>query len=111
MAGHVAYHLMSQAGVARAPWAITTVVSCLPVLVLGMETALAHMLRADAQVPPVTRRCRSFVTAVWARDLPAQGSQTGCPGAGAVGRLRRDRDCRPGPGGAGAAGMTWQAAR
>jgi hypothetical protein len=49
MAGQVAYHLMSQAGVARAPWTITTVVSCLPVLVLGMGTALTHMLRADAE--------------------------------------------------------------
>jgi hypothetical protein len=49
MAGQVAYHLMAQAGTARAPWAITTIVSCLPVLVLGMGTALAHMLRADAE--------------------------------------------------------------
>ena len=50
MAGQVAYHLMAQAGMARAPWAITTIVSCLPpVLVLGMGTALAHMLRADAE--------------------------------------------------------------
>ncbi len=49
MAGQVAYHLMSQAGMTRAPWAITTVVSCLPVLVLGMGTALAHMLRADTE--------------------------------------------------------------
>ena len=49
MAGQVAYHLMAQAGMARAPWAVTTVVSCLPVLVLGMGTALAHMLRADAE--------------------------------------------------------------
>ena len=48
MAGQVAYHLMAQAGMARAPWPITTVVSCLPVLVLGMGTALAHILRADA---------------------------------------------------------------
>ena len=32
MAGQVACHLMAQAGMARAPWAITTVVSCLPVL-------------------------------------------------------------------------------
>ena len=48
MAGQVAYHLLAQAGVARAPWAITTIVSCLPVLVLAMGTALAHMLRADA---------------------------------------------------------------
>lgn len=45
MAGQVAYHLMAQAGMARAPWPITTIVSCLPVLVLGMGTALAHMLR------------------------------------------------------------------
>src|SRR5580658_2440743 len=48
MAGQVAYHLLAQAGVTRAPWAITTLVSCLPVLVLGMGTALAHMLSADA---------------------------------------------------------------
>ena len=47
MAGQVAYHL-EQAAAARAPWAITTAVSCLPVLVLAMGTALAHMLRTDA---------------------------------------------------------------
>jgi len=45
MAGQVAYHLLAQAGAARAPWPITTLVSCLPVLVLAMGTALAHMLR------------------------------------------------------------------
>jgi len=48
MAGQVTYHLLAQAGTTRAPWAITTIVSCLPVLVLGMGTALAHMLHADA---------------------------------------------------------------
>ena len=48
MAGQVAYHLLAQAGAARAPWPITTLMSCLPVLVLAMGTALAHMLRADA---------------------------------------------------------------
>jgi hypothetical protein len=47
MAGQVAYHLLAQAGAARAPWPVTTIVSCLPVLVLAMGTALAHMLRAD----------------------------------------------------------------
>jgi hypothetical protein len=51
MAGQVAYHLMAQAGTARAPWPITTIVSCLPVLVLGMGTALAHLLQADAAAP------------------------------------------------------------
>ena len=54
MAGQVAYHLLAQAGMTRAPWAITTVVSCLPVLVLGMGTALAHMLRADAEATGCT---------------------------------------------------------
>ena len=48
MAGQVAYHLLAQAEAAHAPWPITTIVSCLPVLVLAMGTALAHMLRADA---------------------------------------------------------------
>jgi len=48
MAGQVAYHLLAQAGATRAPWGITTAVSCLPVLVLGMGAALAHLLRADA---------------------------------------------------------------
>jgi hypothetical protein len=48
MAGQVAFHLMDQDRITRAPWAITTFVSCLPVLVLGMGTALAHMLREDA---------------------------------------------------------------
>jgi hypothetical protein len=48
MAGQAAFHLMDQDRVTTAPWAITTLVSCLPVLVLGMGTALAHMLREDA---------------------------------------------------------------
>jgi hypothetical protein len=47
MAGQIAYHLLAQAGTAQAPWPITTIVSCLPVLVLAMGTTLAHMLRAD----------------------------------------------------------------
>src|SRR6266581_1771453 len=50
MAGQVTYHLLAGAGAARAPWAITTIVSCLPVLVLAMGTALAHLLRDDARV-------------------------------------------------------------
>jgi hypothetical protein len=57
MAGQVAFHLMDQDHVTRAPWGITTLVSCLPVLVLGMGTALAHMLREDAAAadPPDDR--------------------------------------------------------
>ncbi|HXL94270.1 MAG TPA: hypothetical protein VN969_35510 [Streptosporangiaceae bacterium] len=47
-AGQVAYHLLEQARITQAPWQVTTIVSCLPVLVLAMGTALAHMLHADA---------------------------------------------------------------
>ena len=54
MAGQVTYHLLAGAGVTRAPWAITTIVSCLPVLVLAMGTALAHMLRHDALTTQAT---------------------------------------------------------
>ena len=47
----MAYHLLAQAGAARAPWPVTMIVSCLPVLVLAMGTTLAHMLRTDADNP------------------------------------------------------------
>jgi hypothetical protein len=75
MAGQVAYHLMAQAGVERAPWPVTTVVSCLPVL--GMGTCLAHMLRADADAretpdsgtgPSATLRSLARPTQDQARD-------------------------------------------
>jgi hypothetical protein len=46
-AGQVAYHLMVAAGITAAPWPVTTAVACLPVAVLGMGAALAHLLRAD----------------------------------------------------------------
>jgi len=45
MVGQVAYHLMSAADVERAPWPVTTLVSCLPVVVLGCGAALAHLVR------------------------------------------------------------------
>ncbi|MFI7429799.1 ABC transporter permease [Micromonospora sp. NPDC049836] len=46
--GQVAYHLLAAAGVTAAPWWITTAVACLPVAVLGMGAALAHLVREDA---------------------------------------------------------------
>jgi hypothetical protein len=55
MAGQVAYHLLTQAHATHAPWGITTAVACLPVLVLGMGAALAHLLRADAGGQPQPR--------------------------------------------------------
>ncbi|MGW1344003.1 ABC transporter permease [Kribbella sp. NPDC002412] len=42
--GQVAYHLLEAAGVTCAPWPITTAVACLPVAVLGMGAALAHLI-------------------------------------------------------------------
>ncbi|WP_018352202.1 hypothetical protein [Longispora albida] len=46
-AGQVAYHLMAASGVTAAPWPITTAVACLPVAVLGMGAALAHLIKHD----------------------------------------------------------------
>ena len=95
MAGQVAYHLMAQAGMTRAPWPVTTIVSCLPVLVLGMGTALAHMLRADAEVadmpdsrtgPPTTLRSLLRI-----RRGPDRDQAAGCmaqAGTGPIGRTR-----------------------
>lgn len=45
--GQVAYHLLAAGGVTSAPWWITTLVSCLPVAVLGMGAALAHLVREE----------------------------------------------------------------
>jgi hypothetical protein len=85
MAGQVAYHLLAQAGAARAPWPVTTIVSCLPVLVLAMGTALAHMLRADAHTAadapgegragPVTLLCPACTAKD--RTVPVQDQSAG----------------------------------
>jgi hypothetical protein len=75
MAGQVAYHLLAQAGAARAPWPITTLVSCLPVLVLAMGTALAHMLRTDdAALRPDTGTEGPATpwSSTWSLDLSAE---------------------------------------
>jgi hypothetical protein len=76
MAGQVAFHLMDQDHVTRAPWGITTLVSCLPVLVLGMGTALAHMLREDAAAADQPDSRSSGPAVVWSpgrslEDQPA----------------------------------------
>jgi hypothetical protein len=104
MAGQVAYYLylMAQAGMTRAPWAITTIVSCLPVLVLGMGTALAHMLRVGAETMdvPDSRTGPSAVlrSLAWSsRTATDQATDGERPvGTGLRGRvrmvLRRDHD-------------------
>ena len=91
MAGQVAYHLLTQAHSAHAPWGITTVVSCLPVLVLGMGAALAHMIRADA-----SSNCEPDQS-----SPPAGPGLAGCPqhqdapdGHPAAGAIRADQLAR-----------------
>jgi hypothetical protein len=71
MAGQVAFHLKDQDQITRAPWAITTLVSCLPVLVLGMGT------RRTGPLPSAARRarpphCPSATAMAWpnTRHLP-----------------------------------------
>ena len=96
MAGQVTYHLLAGAGITRAPWAIITIVSCLPVLVLAMGTALAHMLRDDA-----------------INDQKAGSSGTGQPdywSAEDQTRSGPDQKAAEGPVAAGPAGATRQSA-
>jgi hypothetical protein len=52
MAGQAVYHLLAAAHAARAPWPVVMLVSCLPVLVLGLGTALAHLLHEPGEVAP-----------------------------------------------------------
>lgn len=47
--GQISYHLLKAAGIITAPWWITTLVACLPVAVLGMGAALAHLLHDQPQ--------------------------------------------------------------
>jgi hypothetical protein len=58
--GQVAYHLLEAAGVTQAPWQITTVVACLPVAVLGMGAALAHLVHAGPQPAATPSRFRQL---------------------------------------------------
>ncbi|QUQ72549.1 hypothetical protein [Kutzneria sp. CA-103260] len=44
----VASHVMGAAGVTAAPWWVTTLVACVPVLVVGLATGLATLVRQDA---------------------------------------------------------------
>lgn len=50
--GQVAYHLMAANGMTVAPWWITTIVSCLPVIVLGFSAALLHLTTRNDDTSP-----------------------------------------------------------
>ena len=51
MAGQVVYHLLAAAHAIRAPWPVTVLVSCMPVVTLGFGAALTHLLRAPGHAP------------------------------------------------------------
>ncbi|WP_454730365.1 hypothetical protein [Cellulosimicrobium protaetiae] len=55
-AGQITYHLLHAAGIERAPWQVVVGVACVPVAVMGMGAALAHLLGV--------RRARPVVVAV-----------------------------------------------
>jgi hypothetical protein len=44
----VAYHLMAAAGYTRAPWPVVTLVAIVPVVVLGLASALAKLVTSDS---------------------------------------------------------------
>jgi len=54
-AGQITYHLLHAAGIERAPWQVVVGVACVPVAVMGMGAALAHLLgvRRPRPVAPV----------------------------------------------------------
>lgn len=47
--GQILYHLMIAAGWTRAPWPVTILVSCVPVMVLGLGAGLAHLVRSGSE--------------------------------------------------------------
>jgi hypothetical protein len=48
-AAQVAYHLLAAAGYTKAPWVVTMLVPLVPVLVLGVASALAKLVHVDRQ--------------------------------------------------------------
>lgn len=52
--GQVAFHLLTAEHATRAPWPVTMLVSCLPVVALAFGAALAHLLREPGEGTLVT---------------------------------------------------------
>jgi hypothetical protein len=73
--GQITYHLLSAAGLTTAPWQITTLVACLPVVVLGMGAALVHLLHAnsESELAPVAE---SPAAALVVTGTPHRGNET-----------------------------------
>jgi hypothetical protein len=73
--GQVAYHLMVAAGMGRTPWQITALVACLPVAVLGMGAALAHLVTEN----PTPETQITLSTGPGAEEAPADEASKNAP--------------------------------
>lgn len=95
MLGQVAYHLLEISGQDKAPVVITTLVSCLPVLVLGMGAALGHMLARDAHTVPAPTP-QAAEPAVTAGPEPQKDTPPALPAAGTA-RPRKPHTSKTAP--------------
>jgi hypothetical protein len=91
MAGRVTCHLLAGAGTTRAPWAITTIVSCLPVLVLAMGTALAHLLHHDATNARTACGCGTGQSGCWSVPPSSEDQAWSGPGQAAPANIDSER--------------------
>jgi hypothetical protein len=102
MAGQVAYHLLAAARATAAPWGVTILVSCMPVVTLGFAGALTHLRRAgdpgaeragDAtgQVVPAVARAQAIPEAM----APAIGTPPERAIQGAISGTPREATGKP----------------
>jgi hypothetical protein len=72
MAGQVAFHLLTAYHAARAPVPVIVAVSCMPVVVLGMGAALAHLLHEPEPAPEPEKSVPAGVPVGWKPDPVAR---------------------------------------
>jgi len=82
MLGQVAYHLLSAAHAARAPWPVVVLVSSLPVIVLGFGAALSHLLRGEDGEPEAVPAHVPEPLPVPVSDSAPQGAPVSAPESG-----------------------------
>ncbi|MGH3815226.1 MAG: hypothetical protein ACRDUV_22735 [Pseudonocardiaceae bacterium] len=93
--GQVVFHLLSAAGVHRAPWPVTVLVAVIPVIVLGMGATLAHLVQQPATREHATpahhpRQSAPTTSPRMQPTLPARP-----PAGGGATRERRPHEQRP----------------
>lgn len=94
MTGQVIYHMLAAAHAHRAPWPVVVLVSCLPVLTLGMGTALTHLLGtaespAGGQAAPVSAPAAASQPAPVVAEAPSRAERDTPAPAGPAGRAPR----------------------